>query len=139
MNLHWVSSALEATSIEAITLNPTRRQDVLEGLSTQLDLDVTSPAPWDADSAPEGRLLPEGWKLIADYVGDRPCLLFFEGAQTIWGLHSGSDLNRLLMECPPLEFYVCDEQANYLLCANDHDVVIGWGDATAWVRSLGCG
>lgn len=45
----------------------------------------------------------------------------------------------LLAECPPLEFYVCDEQANYVLCANDHDVVIGWGEATAWVRSLGCG
>lgn len=137
MNLHWASSALEATSVEAITVDPTHQRDLLERLRTQLDVDVTSHAPWSADSAPQGLFLPDGWERITDYVGRRPCLLFLEGAQTIWRLNNGPDLLRVLKECPRLEFYVCDGQAGYLLCANDHDVVIGWGEAAEWVRALG--
>lgn len=138
MNLRWVSSALASASVEASTLDPDSQRNLLERLRTQFDVDVTSRAPWDTDSAPEGRLLPDGWELITGYVDDRPCLMFLDGAQTIWRMRNGSDLHRVLKECPPMEFFICDEQASYLLCANHHDVVIGWGEATDWLQSLAC-
>lgn len=62
--------------------------------------------------------------------------MFIAGARTIWRLNNGSDLLKVLNECPPLEFYVCDEDARFLLCSNHHDFLIGWGEALDWVSGL---
>ncbi|HAM44040.1 MAG TPA: hypothetical protein DCM67_03315 [Propionibacteriaceae bacterium] len=59
------------------------------------------------------------------------------GAATVWRFRHGEDLARVLAECPPGAFFVCDEEAHDLLCSNHHDVVSGWGAAAAWVDALG--
>ncbi len=62
--------------------------------------------------------------------------MFLSEAAYIWKFGSGYDLLRVLLECPALEFYVCDEDGSYLLCSNDHDFIIGWGTARPWVETL---
>jgi hypothetical protein len=57
-------------------------------------------------------------------------------ARSVWKFRNGSDLLRVLEDCPALEFYVSDEEASYLLCSNHHDFVIGWGAASQWVGRL---
>lgn len=137
MSSNHVSSALKVTGIQAELLGAREKQAVVVRLLERLGVDVTRHAPWDDDAAPDGCLRPDGWELIPKYVGTTACLLFLEGAHTVWKLRSGFDLLRVLKDCPALEFYVCDEEASYLLCSNHHDFVIGWGAATTWVESLG--
>lgn len=76
-------SALEATFIEARALDLPEQRDLLERLRPQFDIDVTDSTPWDADSAPAGRLIPDGPELITDCVGGWYCPLLLEGAQTV--------------------------------------------------------
>jgi hypothetical protein len=63
--------------------------------------------------------------------------MFLDGADIVWKFSGGPDLLCVLNECPALEFYVCDEDASYLLCSNHHDFIIGWGAAEPWVERLG--
>ena len=73
------------------------------------------------------------------YAGGRECLMFLEGARSMWKFRNGLDLLRVLRDCPAMEFYVSDEEASYLLCHNHHDFVIGWGTASRWVEVLQAG
>jgi len=136
MSSKYVSSALEATRVQAEVLDAEARQEIVTRLGARLGVDVTRRAPWDDDAAPNGCLRSDGWELIPKYVGDAICLMFLEGAQTFWKVNNGSDLLRVLKDCPGLEFYVCDEDARYLLCSNHHDFVMGWGSAGPWVDNL---
>ena len=137
MSSDLISSALKLTKVHAEVLGAVEKQAVVARLSQRLGVDVTRRAPWDNDAAPDGRLRPDGWELIPHYVGSATCLMFLEGAQTIWKFRNGTDLRQVLKDCPALEFYVCDHEARYLLCSNHHDFVIGWGAAMPWVQSLG--
>lgn len=132
-----ISFALGAIDICAETFGEIERKALVLRLRERLGVDVTSQAPWDRSEAPQGQLRPDGWELIPRYVGGEACCLFLEGASTIWRFRNGTDLLRLLEECSALEFYVCDEDASYLLCSNHHDFLIGWGHASAWVDGLG--
>lgn len=136
MRSGWISAAIEDAALRAQTLDAPERQVLVARLRERLGVDVTAPAAWNRVSAPDGRQRQDGCELISAYVGNAPCLLFLDGARTIWRFDSGADLLRVLDESPLLEFYVCDEAASYLLCWNHHDFVIGWGAASAWVESL---
>ena len=135
MRTGWVNAALEASATPAKLLEAPERQALVSCLRERLGVDVARYWPWQSvDAASVQR--EDGWMRIAAYVGEAPCLLFLDGADTIWRLASGSDLLRVLEECPLIEFYVCDEAANYLLCHNHHDFVIGWGAASTWVEAM---
>jgi hypothetical protein len=136
MNMHHITSALVKTEIVASTLIVLERHALVVRLRERLGVDPTARAPWDHSDAPGGQPSPDGWELIPKYVGTMSCLMFLEGANPIWKFANGADLLRVLNECPALEFYVCNEEASYLLCSNHHDFVVGWGAAQAWVKNL---
>lgn len=131
-----ISLALEASGTQIAALSAVERPTVVARLREQLGVDVLHPSPWESRSAPQGCRRADGWELIPQYVDTASCLMFLPGAKTIWQFGSGADLLRVLKESPALEFYVCDDEARYLLCCNDHDFVIGWGIAAPWVASL---
>jgi hypothetical protein len=131
-----VSSAIGNTGISAILLTDQQRQVLAIRLFERWGVDVTSHAPWDDEGAPPGNPRRNGWKLISMYVGDRECLMFQDGALSMWKFRNGSDLLRVLEDCPAIEFYVCDEEASYLLFHNHHDLVVGWGEASQWVAGI---
>lgn len=132
MNFDHVSSAIVGTGVQAGELNKAERQNIAIRVLERLGVDVTSRAPWDRASS-EGRQRPDGWALIPKFVGKNQCLMFLEGAQSIWRFSCGADLLRVLEDCPAFEFYVCDEEGSYLLCSYHHDFIVGWGAALPWV------
>jgi hypothetical protein len=136
MSLRHVSAAVSNTGVRAEVLNERYRRAMVIRLLERLGVDVSKRAPWDG-AATEGKQTPDGWELIPKYIGANVCLMFLEGADAVWKFQSGRDLMRVLNDCPPLEFYVCDEDASYLLCHNHHDFVMGWGAASRWVEELG--
>lgn len=136
MRSGWIFAAIEDAALRAQTLDAPERQVLVARLHERFGVDLTAHAAWDRLSAPTGRQRQDGGELISAYVGKAPCLLFLDGARTVWRFDSGADLLRVLDESPLLECYVCDEAASYLLCWNHHDFVIGWGTASAWVDTL---
>lgn len=131
-----MSETLKATGIQAELLGEDQRNAFVAKLRSGLGVDVSSWAPWNDANAPDGMQRGDGWELIPQFVGSSACLMFIAGARTIWRLNNGSDLLEVLNECSPLEFYVCDDDARYLLCSNHHDSLIGWGETLDWVDGL---
>jgi hypothetical protein len=82
---------------------------------------------------------PQAWRWIEEFVGDAPCLLFFNPTDdtTIFYLHRGADLMRLLRETSGFEFYVSDRPATYVICFNHHDVLVVGGSAENWLKARG--
>lgn len=137
MVIDHVTEALKATGIEAEVLGAAYRSAIIAKLGLSFAIDLSKSTAWDRANAPDGKQRIDGWELIPQFVvPSTACLMFLDGARTIWRLNNGNDLLEVLKECPPLEFYVCDDDARYLLCSNHHDVVIGWGEARHWVSGL---
>jgi len=130
-----VSLAISATGVPALLLCEEQRRVIVLRLLERLGVNVFGRAPWDHPAAPLGMQKSDGWKLIPKYVGGRECLLFPEGAGSMWTFSNGSDLLRVLENCQAIEFYVADKDAGYLLCFNHHDFIVGWGEAAQWVAN----
>ena len=126
MDEYFISKAAAGIGVVVEALDALPRHDLISKLSARFDVDVIKSRPWDNVRAPDGVLRHDGWELIPNYVGGTPCLLFTRGAKVAWKFASGSDLLKVLRECPPFEFYVCDYGFEYLLCFNEHDYIIGW-------------
>jgi hypothetical protein len=134
MSLSHVSSAISETGVPAQVLSERDRKALQVRLLERLGVDTAHRAPWEHGG--EGARRPDGWELISKYAGANPCVMFLEGADEVWRFQNGRDLLRVLKDCPAVEFYVCDNDASYLLCHNHHDFVIGWGEASYWVKRL---
>ena len=80
----------------------------------------------------------DGWLYIQKFVLDNSCIMFFNPYQEkkMFNISSGKDLQYILSETCPYEFYVTDMDYSYLLCFTHHDVLIGCGKAKEWVRNL---
>ena len=79
-----------------------------------------------------------GWIYICQFIGDKPCILFFYDLEK-WKavvINSGHELVTLIGEMYGFEFYVFDSSINYLICFNHHDQLIGVGSAKEWVKNL---
>jgi hypothetical protein len=135
-NLDHISAALMNLGLESDELAADERQALVVRLQQRLGVTVTDESPWDDHAAPQGILNPDGWNLIASFVGINDCYIFQSKAQRIWKLTDGASLLDILEDSPGFEFYVCDRRADYLLCHNHHDFVIGWGSAERWVRDI---
>lgn len=80
---------------------------------------------------------PNAWRWIAEFVGNEPCVLFFdrdEESET-FRVVDGSSLTMLLSETVGFEFYVTDDEVRYVLCFNHHDYLIAAGKAASWLAS----
>lgn len=80
----------------------------------------------------------EGWKLIADFVGRKKCLMFFEDSEdnNMIVLENGKALYKLLYEMYGFEFYITNFETEFVICFNHHDCLIGCGTAKKWVETL---
>jgi len=134
--MKFVSSALSAAGVQAEVLSTSARHALVVRLRERLAVDVTAHQTWDKKTRSDGKLRSDGWEIIPTFVGNTACCMFLDGAGTVWKFSDGSDLLRVLKECPALEFYICDQDASYLLCSNHHDFIIGWGAAKSWVDRL---
>lgn len=80
----------------------------------------------------------DSWRSIGEYVGNQTVLLFVnpEDEQIMWKFNNGNDLNSVLEETTGFPFCVTSSQADYILCFEDYDCLLGKGSAAAWVKEL---
>jgi hypothetical protein len=55
---------------------------------------------------------------------------------SIWQINSLSELNELIGDTPDFEFFVWDEDCQYVINYEDHGVLCGAGAAKQWVETL---
>lgn len=137
MKEHEILSTAISSGVHAIALGNEDRAALISMLSEKLGVRVDRNQIWGLSNAPSGVFCTDGWKLIATFVGDNPCLLFTQGMNFAIRLNNGKSLLMLIEQCPLFEFYVCDQEASYILCHNEHDYLIGWGKAEPWVQTTG--
>src|SRR5262245_2031240 len=80
----------------------------------------------------------DGWKYISLFTHNQHILIFFNAKSdnSVVLLDTGSSLTDILGECTGFVFYVTNKPYDYLICFNDHDMLIGVGTATAWIDDL---
>jgi hypothetical protein len=93
------------TGVRPVQLSAAERNAVVQSLKDRLNVDVEAQMPWDAVDAPHGVQTTGGWKLVPLYVAEAPCLVFSDGATSIWKFANGAELLLFLEESPPFEFY----------------------------------
>jgi hypothetical protein len=78
------------------------------------------------------------WRWIGDFVGSSPIfLLIGEGELSeTWRVKPGKRVVELLAETTGFVFFVTNNNADYLLCYDDHDCLIGFGTAAAWISGM---
>jgi hypothetical protein len=79
-----------------------------------------------------------GWKYISSFTHNQPVLIFFDARSDnfVVLLDNGSNLTDILGDCTGFVFYVTNQACDYLICFNDHDVLIGVGTAKKWIDDL---
>lgn len=79
-----------------------------------------------------------GWRRIAEFVGERNCIMFLEENEdtNFYEFENGQELNKLLADTYGFEFYITNEATDYLICFNHHDILYGCGTAKVWISKL---
>ena len=92
---------------------------------------------WERLNEQVGVFDPDGWKTVEKYPFNDNLLMFFDldNEKTMYLFSSIGDVVKILSECPGFVFYLTDCECTFLLCHNDHDYLIGAGDAKGWVSS----
>lgn len=133
----YVLAAILDTGVPVETLSLEKKNVLKKTIQETLNVTIFASPPWDKIDAPEGKFRPNGWNQIAEYVGNAGCLMFLgEPESPVWKFRTGLDFQHVVTECPPFEFYVCDENGTYLICNNHHDYIVGWGLASQWISGL---
>lgn len=131
-----LSELISRLNLNAIFLNDVEAGSMVAMLNNNLNIDLYSHNIWDKKDSPSGCLKRDGWILITEYFQQEKCVLILPQHKVFLLFQSGTDLFKLLSEAPGFEFYVCNQNVTSLLCFNDHDYVIGWGNAASWVHGL---
>lgn len=78
------------------------------------------------------------WSWVSEFIGNSEVYLFFLEDQdpSVWKIPSGEMIVPLLEESIGFVFYIVPPNAEYLLCYEDHDCLIGAGTAIDWIRRL---
>ena len=77
----------------------------------------------------------QGWQIVGEYVSDKSCILFCEPEECRNGyrVSNAKDLISIIGDCFAFDFYVTDDNYDYLLCFNHHDTLIACGSAKKWL------
>lgn len=77
---------------------------------------------------------PEGWRRIGELPFRPVYLLISLGySAPVWSFTSGTEVVQVLAECFGFEFFCASEDTRAVVCFNDHDWLIGAGDALDWI------
>src|SRR5690349_5382209 len=78
----------------------------------------------------------DAWTWIAEFLSARPVLLLIDDSteKSAVQITPGYGVVSVLGECTGFVFYITNDRLDYLLCFNDHDVLIGSGTAFDWVK-----
>ena len=81
-----------------------------------------------------------GWEKFETMLKGKEVVFFFEldDDKSMFFLEDGSILTEILEHCYSFVFYVTNMRGDFLIAYNDHDYLIGTGNAKEWIEKLKC-
>ncbi len=138
MICEWIESA-KVTAGTTFRLLSTEEVDrIVKMIADRLTDPARSNLPlWERFHGEIARKRSDGWSLICDYPESSPIMLFeeegeFRGCE----FASREDMRSILAETPGFEFYVTNRKAEFVLCYNHHDFIIGVGESRDWLSAI---
>jgi hypothetical protein len=134
----WIVEAIRTNVVSANRIPSSRVETLLAVIENQFTgTDDREHPLWERFSNDVSRRRMDGWSLICNYASHKPILLYCEHNQfAAYQFMSGEDLRTVLNDCPGFEFYVTNEDLDYVLCHNHHDYIIGVGACQPWLSTL---
>jgi hypothetical protein len=140
MTIQWLIESIEKTGTAAQTLRQSETDAVIGSLYDRFadpSLRHEQRPLWEVLQSPISRHRSDGWSILCAHVGEDPLLLIHEDEYwTGLAFQSGADIRLVLAECPGIEFYVTNRSADFVLCHNHHDYLIGAGASVDWIASV---
>jgi hypothetical protein len=133
-----IQSAITQTGVSASILD----QVELEGLRRTIEgkfADSQKALPlWERFRDSVGKRRCDGWEKVCEFAANSEVILFFDESEevSVWRFSTGPALRKVLAECPAMEFYVTNTNADYVLCHNHHDFIVGVGSCKQWIEAL---
>ncbi len=77
-----------------------------------------------------------GWYVIQNFPYTKPVLMFFNERESkfMFRFNNLRDVSKVYGETFGYEFYLTNEDSDFLICFNHHDYLIGLGKAYEWVQ-----
>jgi thiol-disulfide isomerase/thioredoxin len=97
--------------------------------------DLHGYAFWDRVPDSAGVYNDQAWLWIGDFVGSYPILVFFDDDTSVVRIEDGLTFPKIYAECVGFVFYLTNLNFDYLICFNDHDILIGAGTAKKWIEN----
>jgi hypothetical protein len=76
------------------------------------------------------------WTWLGEFTENNSVIMFFDKEQDTSGIlfEKGTCLVPVLRECTGFEFYLTNQEGDYIICFNHHDFLIGVGSAFNWIE-----
>ena len=115
-------------------LSPDEWESIYNNITAKYsDEGLSYHALWERLNAHVGHEDKNGWKTICQLIGNNGCLLLIIEDKSGFTLPDGATLELILNDTTGFVFYVTNKNADYLMCFNDHDFIIGCGQAEEWI------
>lgn len=129
-----IEEAVKQLGIDAAKLSPERSGDAWSRIESVFARPGVAPL-WERLKGGASRHDPGAWaRLEVPRPGSLLMVAEAGGERVIFEFSLLADVMAVLAETSGFVFYLADPSLTYLLCFNDHDMVIGVGDAAPLVR-----
>ena len=144
MTERYVDEILEAAAINELPCRVLPEQDAArlrDLVEETYAVGGTGGYLWDALGPRVSVHGANTWRLIGEYLGNKPFVVFFDRDRTLRMIDfvSGADLEAVLSESTAGDVYLANMMADFLWCFNHHDFLIACGDAAVWMKARGLG
>jgi len=131
-----VYSVARQLSYEACILNSSNSQNILSTIREKFCSGSNRYPLWEYIVSSEGIHNKDAWSWISEFLDNCPVIIFFDESddKSMVRLEHGLHVSKILGECFGFVFYLTDFNYNYLICFNDHDILIGAGTAKDWIK-----
>jgi len=91
---------------------------------------------WENISESVSKQNKDAWRWVRDFVSIYPCIMFFNPIEAKSSIifENGENLVSILEDTYHFEFYLTNQNTEYLICFNHHDVLIACGTAMIWLE-----
>ncbi len=133
----WVRDAITELNISAQELAVEDALQIRSAIKTKYVRPNSHGPLWEQLGGDASRRRKDGEDISCEYVRDKNIILIVDGRDdfVMFSL-SGNDLCRLFDLVYHIEFYLTDADTTYVLCFNDHDMLIGVGSCDTWLEQL---
>lgn len=138
MITHWIADALTATGTLARPLSSDEVHRLVGMIVDRFTRPLRDDHPlWETFYEDVARRRSDGWSIICDYPEPLPIMLFEDQAEFRgYGFSSQAGMRTVLAESPGFEFYATNKNADFVLCHNQHDFIIGAGECRDWLSAI---